>query len=124
MSAVNVTAAQAEIVSNIAAVVSVGLVVLLVYVALSSLKTIRDALGGVGEVDHWAGYTAADDARDRAAAGLDRTELTGRMADAEQHAMQLQMLGEGQSVAYANAISADRFDDDWAAFEREQSREK
>jgi hypothetical protein len=88
MAAVDVSVAQAEVIGQVAAVVSVGVMVLLVWVALSAFRNIRELLGGGGEVDPWEGYTADDDARDRAAAGIDAVYA---------RAAAMAAAGEGQS---------------------------
>jgi hypothetical protein len=104
MAAVDITVAQAELVGQIASVVSVGIAVLLVYVALSAYRAMRTileidgAVGGGGTVDHWEGYTADDDARDRAAAGLDAVYA---------RAAAMAAAGEGQSEDFKhNTVTA------------------
>ena len=97
MAAINVSVAEAEVIGQVAAVVSVGLAIMLVYTAISAVHWVRDALGG-GDVDPWEGYTAADDARDRAAAGLDAVYA---------RAAAMAAAGEGQSEDFRhNTVTA------------------
>lgn len=102
MAAVDITVAQVELASQIAAVVSVGVMVLLVFVALSAFRNVRDALGGGGrEADQWEGYTADDDARDRASAALDAVYA---------RAASMAAAGEGQSEDFGHNTATSAYD--------------
>jgi hypothetical protein len=108
MAAFDITAVAAEFPNVISAVASVGVVALFAPAIIKAFKLFRETLG-VPQVDHWAGYTAADDARDRAAAGLGANP--GWLESAREHAMQMQLTGEGQSDAYAT-YELERWQDD------------
>lgn len=93
MAAIDVSLAQAEVIGQVAAVVSVGMAVLLVWVALSAFRNIRDALGGDGGGDPWDGYDAQQDAKDRAAAAMDAVYA---------RASAMAAAGEGQSEDFGH----------------------
>lgn len=125
MAAIDVSGVVSGVAEQAAPVAAVGIACLLVFVAVQAFNWVRAAVGqgGVGavsadaangddhwagysvlnrgesEIDYWDGYTAADDARDRAAAGL------------APHV--------GTSAVQASDAE---FDADWDAYEREQSR--
>jgi hypothetical protein len=88
MAAINISVAQAEIIGNVAAVVSVGLVVLLVYTTLTAFRALRDVL---------------DDGDAGAGGG-------GRLAAAHARAAEMQAIGAGQSSVFAENARVDAYD--------------
>lgn len=64
------SASEQAIASAVFSVVAVGSLVLGVRVLIDTFRYLREVMGVSRVGDPWAGYTAEDDARDRAAAGL------------------------------------------------------
>jgi hypothetical protein len=100
------------VLENIQAVSLVGVACLGIWAAISAFRVLRELLGfgpasgagsashGAGGDDYWDGYTAADDARDRAAAGAGLEAVYER-------ASAMASAGEGQSQDFRhNTVTA------------------
>ena len=87
MAAIDVSALGTALLENIQAVSLVGVACLGIWGAISAFKVLREMLSlddGGGRVGGGSNVSAGD-----------------RLGNAREHAMQMQMLGEGQSDAYA-----------------------
>jgi len=93
MAAVNVTAAQAEIIGQVAAVVGAGVAVLMVYAAIVAFRHFRDLVGDGGE-------SSAASGRQRPASIEEVYERAAAMA----------AVGDGQSDEYGHNLRTEAFD--------------
>jgi len=113
MAAIDVSALGTALLENAQAVSLVGVACLGIWGAITAFRVIRDLL-----------EIGPSLSSGRGAGGGAGSSSVDRLAEAREHAQQMQLVGEGQSAAYAEAESRDQFDADWAAFEREQAGEK